>query len=446
MNLKRIISVLMVLIVLSTVVCFETSAASDKMPDLLIGDADGDGVVSIMDSTAIAFHLAKKKQLDEIHQQTAKTDFTTEVLSVIDATIIQQKVADIDNKDTVEVGYPAFKYVNGEYVPALEEYQRYLDKILGVHGLSGVAYVTRNGRVMCQSAIGMQDTENGVKMSLDTLFPVGSVSKQFCATAVLMLQDEGKLSVNDTIEKYFPDYKYASQITIHNLLSMRSGIFDYLNDNPDNASLFVHDTAEENEQAILDWIYSQELDFEPDDCWAYSNSNFHLLARIVEQVSGMEYTDFVQKYILDELSMTNTGFFDEIAYTDRTAERIVPDGVDALPWPKGSTKGDGDIVSNAYDMDKWLTAMADGVLLSSESYKMMTTNYSGSYNYGYGIQVESKNRYWHGGAIDTYETAALTYSNDNLNVFIVTNDIYAEMEKGIQRISIAKQIATKIDK
>ena len=238
MNFKQIISLVLTLIILSTVVCIPYTAATEKMPDLLIGDADGDGVITIMDATAVALHLAKKSQLDEIHQQTAKTDFTTDVLSVIDATIIQQKVADIKNKDTGEVGLPAFKYVKGEYVPALQEYQKALDTIIEKYNISGVAYVTRNGRVMCQSATGMQNTEKGIEMTMDTLFPIGSISKQFCATAVLMLQDQGKLSVNDTIDKYFPEYKYASQITIHHLLSMRSGIYDYLNDNPDAVELF----------------------------------------------------------------------------------------------------------------------------------------------------------------------------------------------------------------
>lgn len=216
MKIKQILCLLLTMVILATVVCIPSTAA-EKMPDLLIGDADGDGVITIMDATAIALHLAKKKPLDEIHLQTAKTDFKTEVLSVIDATIIQQKCADIDNKDTREIGLPAFIYVNGEYVPALEEYQRYLDALMERYGFGGVAYASRNGRVLCQSAIGMQNSQKNIPMSVDTLFPIASVSKQFCATAVLILQDQGKLSVNDTIDKYFPDYRYASQITIHEL-------------------------------------------------------------------------------------------------------------------------------------------------------------------------------------------------------------------------------------
>ena len=441
MKFKHILSLLLTLIIFTTVICIPSNAA-DKLPDLKIGDADGDGVVTIMDATAVAMHLAKKAQLDEIHQLTAKTDFSTEVLSVIDATIIQQFVAGIDNSDTSEVGLPALKYVSGEYVPATQVYQNELDKIVDKYNISGVAYVTRNGRVMCQSATGMQNTEKGIEMSMDTLFPIGSVSKQFCATAVLILQDEGKLSVNETIDKYFPEYEYASQITIHHLLSMRSGIYDYLNDNPDAVDLFTN--TDDLRKSILDWIYEQELDFEPGEYWSYSNSNFYMLSDIVEQVSGMKYTDFVQKYIFDEHSMTSTGFYDELAHSENTAEPNFPAGVEVVPSPVGLSQGAGDIVSNAYDMDKWMTALGGGVLLSEESYKMMTTNYSGTYNYGYGLQVENKNRYWHGGDIDTYETVDLVYSNDNLNILMVTNNLFDVWDQGYQMYQFAKQLAVKI--
>ncbi len=443
MKLKQIISVLMVLIVLSTIVCIETSAASEKMPDLLIGDADGDGVVSIMDSTAVAFHLAKKVPLDEIHQQTAKTDFTTEVLSVIDATIIQQKVADIDNKDTREVGYPAFLYVNGEYVPALEEYQRYLDKLMGIYGLSGVAYASRNGRVMCQSAQGMHNTEKNIEMSVDSLFAIGSVSKQFCATAILILQDEGKLNVNDTIDKYFPEYKYGSQITIHHLLSMRSGILDYANDGDFMSDIFIHDNREDNLKELFNWTIAQDLKHEPDTQWAYCNTNYFLLSLIVEQVSGMSYYDFMRAHILEPLSMNNTGFYDEMVFDERLAEMVMHDGIDVFA-PVGYGQGDGDIVSNAYDMDLWLTAMSDGVLLSEESFKMMTTNYNGLYNYGYGIYIDKHEKYSHSGHIPTYVTSVITYGRENINIFVVSNDAIKATIEGIDIENMAQQLANKI--
>ena len=142
--------------------------------------------------------------------------------------------------------------------------------------------------------------------------------------------------------------------------------------------------------------------------------------------------------------MTNTGFYDDIAFDENVAERVIPQGVEYAPWVPGLSRGSGDLVSNAYDMDKWLTALGDGDLLSEESYKMMTTNYSGTFNYGYGLQVENKNRYWHGGDIDTYESVDLIYAKDNLNIFMVTNDLFGVWDQGIQMHQLAKQLAVKI--
>lgn len=443
MNFKRILSFIIILVIISTAVCIPAFAATEKLPDLVIGDADLDGTVTVMDATAVALHLAKKKPLEEINLQTAKTDFSTDALSVIDATIIQQKVADIDNKDTREVGYPAFFYINGEYVPALQEYQRYMDSLMMRYGYSGVAYVSRNGRVLCQTAQGMENTELNIEMSMDSKFGVGSISKQFCATAVLMLRDQGLLDVNDTIDKYFPEYKYASQITIHDLLCMRSGIFDHLNENPDGVKIFVHENGEDNEKEILKWAFSQELKLQPDTKWSYSNTNYYMLSLIVEQITGMEYSEFIQENILDVLSLNDTGFYDELMHTDGVAEWIVPDGIEVV-WAKGLVQGAGDIVSNANDIDKWLTAMADGVLLSSESYKMMTTNYNGADNYGYGIYVEKHEKYSHTGSVPTYHSSVITYARENLNIFVVTNDAVATSMDDFDIETISKQLANKI--
>ncbi len=439
MRFKRIICLMLTVIMAVSAVAVSAQAAT-KMPDLLIGDADGDGKISVMDSTAIALHLAEIKPLDEMSVQVAKTDFDNDELTILDATIIQRKLANFDDNVTREVGLPAFKYVSGEYKPALDEYKRVFDIYMTRNKISGVAFATRNGRVMYQAAQGMQDTANNVPMSMDTLFPIGSVSKQFCATAVMMLKDQGKLDVNETIDKYFPDYKYAQQITIHNLLCMRSGIYDYVNENENQN--YIYDNEADNQREALDFIYSQELKFEPGSKYAYSNSNFFLLSLIVEQVSGIDYHEFVQTNIFDKLSMDNTGFYEELLYSDTTAEFIIPGYPEGLPYPAGLAQGAGDIVSNAKDIDKWLTAMGKGVLLSEESYELMTTDHcEGDSIYGYGINVEKGKKLSHGGNFLTYESFVLTYANENLNVFVVTNDGW---NSTVRMESFAQMIAAKI--
>ncbi|MBE6824815.1 MAG: hypothetical protein E7513_05660 [Ruminococcaceae bacterium] len=324
-----------------------------------------------------------------------------------------------------------------DYVASLssiQAYQNFLDELMIEYNISGVAYVTQNGRVLCQSAVGMQNTIENKPMTIDTLFPVGSISKQFCATAILLLQEQGKLSVNDTLDQYFPEYVIGKDITIKNLLTMRSGIRDYVNidnqykghENPVE-EYTLSDTAskEENHKAILDWLFTQNLKFTPDRAYSYSNSNYLLLSIIVEQVSCINYTDFIKQNIFSPLNMTNSGFYEELVDSPDLAEHHVPDELKHLMDPtfKGLSQGAGDLVSNSKDMDKWMTSLADGKLLSEESFKEMTTPQTPDSNYVYGIIADLKNgSLSHTGAVATYLSVMFTCPEQKLNIFVITND------------------------
>ncbi len=315
-------------------------------------------------------------------------------------------------------------------VSSMQAYQNFLDELLIEYNISGVAYVTQNGRVLCQSTRGMQNTEENIPITIDTIFPVGSISKQFCATAILLLQEQGKLSVNDTLSMYFPKYEIGKDITIKNLLNMRSGIRDHVNYDSqykgneiptDGYYLYMTSTKEENQKTITDWLFTQELKFTPGKLFAYSNSNFLLLSMIVEQVSGMNYTDFVKQNIFAPLNMTNSGFYEELVNDPNLAEPCLPEGIlPSDPYFHGMAQGAGDIALNAIDLDKWMTSLAQGKLLSEESYKEMTTSIDG---YGYGISCDDENgSLYHTGATYPYLSVMSTFPEKNLNIFVVTTD------------------------
>ena len=336
---------------------------------------------------------------------------------------------------------------------SLQAYQAFLDNIVNVKDFTGVAYVTKNGKVLCQSANGMQNTKKNQPMTMDTLFPLGSVSKQFCATAVLLLQEEGKLSVNDTLAKYFPEYEIGKDITIQNLLTMRSGIRDHVNIDydykgheipTDQYTLLNTSTAKENHKAITDWLFTQELKFTPGSSYSYSNANFLLLSIIVEKVSGIAYPDFVKENIFAPLNMTHSGFYEELAHSPDLAEHSYPFGIKpSYPDYRGLSQGAGDLVSNAEDMDKWLSSLSECTLLSQESYKEMTTDYGEGY--GYGIDVDTKNDWiGHQGNIETYESYARTYPNEKINIFVVTNDVDKMYSKNLAMATFANAISRKV--
>lgn len=316
--------------------------------------------------------------------------------------------------------------------------QAYLDEMMEDYGLSGAVIVTKNGKVVCQSARGMANSAEGKEMTLDTLFPIGSNSKQFCAVAILMLQEQGKLSVDDTLAKYFPEYEAGKDITIENLLAMRSGIREHQEGLFNGYNLSVDATSEENIQTILEWLYTQKLLFKPGKSHRYANTNYLLLSMIVEQASGQSYGEFITENIFEPLEMNNSGFYEELMNHPDLAEYTAEDYSPIDPELKGLTKGCGDLVSTVEDMDKWLTSLSNCTLISKESFDAMTTDYSKGTGYGYGVRLQEDGAVFHDGAIVSYLSFTFTYPEKGFNVFGVTNDI---MGKGNQLMNLVFELA-----
>ncbi len=335
---------------------------------------------------------------------------------------------------------------------SMKSYDKYLEKMMTTAKVSGVAYVTKNGAIIGQHASGMQNTKENIEMSVDTLFPLGSVSKQFCSTSILMLLEQGKLSVNDTLSMYFPEYEIGKDVTIHQLLCHRSGIRDHVNYDEDYkgfedplAQYTLSDKAsyKENQKIITDWLFTQKLKFAPDEKFDYSNANYLLLSMIVEKVSGEKYSDFVQKNIFDKLSMTNSGFYEDLVNSPYLAENHLKEGNLPLEaYHKGLSQGAGDIVSNAKDINKWLDSISHRTLLSDESYDMMAKDYGEQY--GYGVIVNEKaGTIGHSGGIITYESYILTIPELQLNVFVVTNDFETVASKNYNMVAFSNAIVNK---
>ena len=314
--------------------------------------------------------------------------------------------------------------------------QAYLNALLDGKNFSGVVYVTKNGKTVCATAKGTENNHSKQPITTDTRFCIGSVSKQFAAAAILLLQQDGKLSVDDRLEKFFPDYRYGKELTVRHLLDMRSGIrefydVEYINDaftelpTGELRGVITNDnTVEENRQLLEDWLLRQPLEFEPDTSFEYSNSNYFLLARIVEIVSGGSYNDFVRERIFKPLGMTHTTFIDDVdlfRHPHLAMPSVTPQTVYV-----GITMGLGDMISNAPDIDRWLTSLRTHALLTEESVDMMTTDYTDEGeddedDYGFGIRPCGQGLF-HSGYFSTYLTMVYTDPGTGLNVFAVTND------------------------
>ena len=291
-----------------------------------------------------------------------------------------------------------------------------LEETIQINELEGVVYATQNGKPIASYAKGT--LENGTAITLDTPMPIGSVSKQFCAAAILLLQEQGKLSVNDTLDKYYPSYEQGKKLTLHNLLSMRAGIPDLTEEAGDFVK--TENTEAQNVAAIKEWVFSQPLAFEPDAAYAYANVNYLLLSDIVEQVSKQKYIDFLRDSFFTPLGMNHTGSIGELASSPAWAQGLTFEQVDAQP---GLTNGCGDMISNAADVTAWINALSSGKAVSADSFKAMTTDYSPETHYGYGMFLELQGGVGHYGAIGIYSAFDYINTDKQLTVVAISNNV-----------------------
>jgi CubicO group peptidase (beta-lactamase class C family) len=234
----------------------------------------------------------------------------------------------------------------------------------------------------------------------NTIFRMGSITKQFTAMCILILEKKGLLSIDECLKNYFPDYKNGCNITIKQLLNMTSGIPEYLihpewkgHEVPNNKSLDNYYT--------YDFIKHLSLDYIPGEKMTYSNPNYILLSIIIEKVSGISYPDFLQKNIFSVLNMTRSGYlpvpihFDNIAIGYKSINPV-PQEADTTIY--NMSMGANNIFTSISDLRKWDSALYTEKLISQEkTNEMLSPSSTGSMgNYGYGWFID-KDIVSHGG-------------------------------------------------
>ncbi len=324
------------------------------------------------------------------------------------------------------------------------ELKEKLDQVLMQNKFTGVVKLTYQGETVYTSATGTNHL--GQPRTVEDPMFIGSISKQFCATAVMILRDQGKLSVEDTLDKYFPEYTHGKEITIKNLLTMRSGLVrdcDPMGKNPQD---YFHQSKEENIAAFKQWVFDQPLMFTPGTEIFYSNVNYTLLSLIVEAVSGQEYDDFLRQQILEPVGMEHTGFIREVKDAPQWAQGLTYDKLEldgtslTQEHPQLCVlQGCGDLVSTAGDMDLWMTALTGGQIICRESYLEMLANDSSKNSmemYGYGLMSGVRGGNEHGGNVGRY--ASMMYFNEEYGFQLYMNT----SEATIYTMDIAQKTCT----
>jgi len=269
----------------------------------------------------------------------------------------------------------------------------------------------------------------------NTIFDLASVSKEFTAGAILLLQQDGKLSVSDPLSKYFPTFPNGGAITLTNLLHHNSGLVDYNNfgDSPDFTSAYnaFMASGQTNYQPTVDQLATFPLDFAPGTNFEYSNTNYLLLGIVVAKVSGQTLRTFLQQRIFGPLAMTQTQQGQPVApVTDLALGYRAPSGpiVRAWQWNLDWLAGPGGMTSTVGDLEKWDVAVrAPGIFTQASLNQMFAPGpfpqSVGAYADGWFIATLNGHQYiWHDGAIGGYQTMNATFPSDGLDIIILTND------------------------
>jgi D-alanyl-D-alanine carboxypeptidase len=304
----------------------------------------------------------------------------------------------------------------------------------------GAVLVGINGEIVFEKAYGMGDEEWGAHNTLNAKFRIGSLTKQFTAACILLLQERGRLKVHDPISRYLSSLPEVWQaITIHQLLTHTSGIPNYTS-SPEFAKL--RRTGATPQQMIA-LVADKPLDFKPGTKWSYSNTGYILLGMIIEKASGQAYNDFLKKSILDPLGMTNSGY-DRAAdvVKERASGYQIRDGLieNADFIDMSVPYAAGDIYSSVEDMYRWNEALTEnGKLLSADSLKQMFTEYPEAthegQHYGYGVVISrlkfGRLLYYHGGGVEGFYSSIQRYPNDRVSIVVLSNlDSYKPWELG----------------
>lgn len=303
-----------------------------------------------------------------------------------------------------------------DYIKAEQQKQR-------IPGIS--LAVVKNGKIILAKGYGVANLEHQVPVKPETIFQSGSVGKQFTATAVMMLVEEGKISLEDKISKYFTDSPAAWQnITVRHLLTHTSGTTDYPNDFD-----FRRDYTEDE---MLKRAEAIPLAFQPGEKWSYSNLGYVVLGILIHRVSGKFYGDFLQERVFKPLGMTTVRIISEADIVPNRAAgyTLVKGEWKNQGWvsPTLNTTADGALYLTVYDMAKWDAALYTEKLLPKASLGQMWTpvklNDGKTHSYGFGwgfAEVRGHHIIEHAGAWQGFKSHIARYVDDKLTVIVFAN-------------------------
>lgn len=288
-------------------------------------------------------------------------------------------------------------------------------------GPGGVFLISKKGKPIYEKAFGLSNLELNVKLEPNNVFQIGSMTKQFTAVAILLLEQDGKINTADYISKYIPDYPNGNKISIHNLLTHTSGIKDFTK----TKGLSEIAQKEMTPKMMVDFFKNEPVGFQPGEKFEYNNSGYVVLGYIIELVSGKTYEDFIKLNIFDKIGMSNSYYATDrkviknraYGYHQKSYGYVNKSVISfSVPYASGS------LMSTLEDMLKWQNSLNKNLLLNQKETAKAFTKYKlnngEEFEYGYGWHLKNIN------GIPTREHGGSIFGFKSMGVYIPSEDIY----------------------
>ncbi|MFZ0747198.1 MAG: serine hydrolase domain-containing protein [Terracidiphilus sp.] len=328
--------------------------------------------------------------------------------------------------------------------PALKnKIDRIASQVLEQTGVpSASVAIVKSGRLVYTHAYGKACLEPPTPATPEMRYSIGSISKQFTATAILLLQEQGKLSLDDAVGKYIPGLTESNIVTIREILSHTSGYQDYWPEDYVMTPMLKPESA----QQILDTWAKRPLDFEPGTQWQYSNTNFVIAGEIVEKVSGQKLMEFLGEHIFRPLGMHSVWNSDQEELTQANAtpyQRYALGPLRVAPKEgRGWMFAAGELAMTAHDLALWDESLIARTILKPESYKEMFTEVrlkdGKGTHYGLGVEVVDRDGHLsidHSGEVSGFVSDNEVLVDDGAAVVVLTNQMAVGAASAIARLA-----------
>lgn len=309
-----------------------------------------------------------------------------------------------------------------------------VDECLKQNQFQGAVLIAKGGRSIFSKGYGFANVEHKILNTAQTVFRIGSITKEFTAVAILQLEEKEKLRTSDPIAKYLSDYPHGDIITIHHLLSHTSGIRS-ITDFPNLSDIQRHPSTPER---VISFFKNLALNFEPGEDCDYSDSGYIILGAIIEIVSNQSYENYIQANILNPLKMNSTFYENSYSiipqrasgYRKNNRNEILNSNYIDMSFPHAA----GGMVSTVEDLYIFIQALTEGSFLSKEQCDQLFTIHGTSetnhITYGYGFfigpqnaELELANRtiVGHYGIIEGFRASSFRYHDDELTIILLSN-------------------------